>query len=175
MERAWVFGGLAVTVAEIDFLDPAHAGAPGARERGVRLELRHVDVLAHGTVYSSPQLSLRPAAIRIDALESAPGAADRMHWHPVMHDGEPGDRVFDEAMPTDPVAWIRTSLRSVDEVLRRSGADERNPHHADISAIAAAADEIAEVVHDGLSRMREPWPEVRHDERGMAVDPGDPT
>ena len=37
MERLWTFDRLAVTMRRVDFLDPALAGQPGARERGVRV------------------------------------------------------------------------------------------------------------------------------------------
>src|SRR5262245_15299151 len=111
MEYVWMFERLAVTVARIDFLDPAVAAEPAARERGVRIEVRPVTDVAEGSIYSSPSRTLQSAVCRIDLLESAPGAADRMHWHPQMRDGEPGDRTFDPDMPADPVGWLVRFLR----------------------------------------------------------------
>lgn len=90
MERLWLFDQLAVSVAEIDFLDPALADGGDVRERGVRVEVRQARQLPAGSIYASPALSLSPAIARVDLLESAPGAADRMHWHPAMRAGEPG-------------------------------------------------------------------------------------
>jgi len=167
MEQAWVFTTLAVTVTTVDFLDPAVAGEPDARERGVRLEVRPVSSAPSGSIYVSPTVTLHPAVCRIDLLESAPGAADRMHWHPVMHAGEPGDRVFDVDMPTDPVRWLTERLTRVDELLEQAGVDVRR-HAGDLAAVGEASDGIAAVARDGLAWAREPWPDVRHDDRGMA-------
>jgi hypothetical protein len=84
MERVWVFDNLAVAVRRVDFLDPAVADEPDARERGVRIEVRPVPARNQGTIYVSDATALEPAVCRIDFLESAPGAADRMHWHPTV-------------------------------------------------------------------------------------------
>jgi hypothetical protein len=166
METAWIFRTLAVTAAEIDFLDPALRGDPGDRERGVRLELRPVHSRPGASVYASSDLVLGPATCRIDLLESAPGAADRMHWHPVMEGGEPGDRVFDPGIPRDPSGWLTARLQRVDELLPRDadaeGLDE------DVDAVARAAADVVAWVEAALERVRRPWPEAAHDARGKA-------
>ena len=167
MERVWLFDKLAVAVMRIDFIDPAVAHLPDARERGVRVELRPVDAVADGTVYVSPAISLRPAVCRFDLLESRPDASDRMHWHPGMTGGEPGGRTFDETMPADPLGWLATRLRAVGELLPPEF--QRSEYDAAAAAIAQAADEIVRDVRDGLAWAREPWPQVDHDDRGMAV------
>ncbi|WP_151081822.1 hypothetical protein [Nocardioides cynanchi] len=151
MESVWVSDQLAVSVARIDFLDPAVADQPDARERGVRIEVRRATSRADGSIYVSPAVDLHPAICRIDLLESAPGAADRMHWHPDMHDGEPGDRTFDADLPADPVGWLTAYLH---------GLGDRE--------IEAAASEIGAAVEAGLAWARStPWPEVERDGRGM--------
>jgi hypothetical protein len=168
MERVWVFERLAVAVERIDFLDPAVASEPDARERGVRIEIRPVSTSAVESIYASATRTLEPAVCRIDFLESAPGAADRMHWHPDMADGEPGDRTFDRSMPADPTGWLTTFLR---EGLTGFVAAARTPTGepgADLAAIGATAAEIGQAVNAGLVWAREPWPEVEQDERGMA-------
>jgi hypothetical protein len=169
MERMWVFAGLAVSVAEVDFLDPALGESPDVRERGVRVEVRPAEAASAGSVYASPGLTLRPAVCRIDLLESRPGAQDRMHWHPVMHAGDPDDRVFDDALSADPLLWLGQRLRAVDELLATAGGADPALHREDVAAIARAADEIVASARDGLARMRAPWPVVERDERGMAV------
>jgi hypothetical protein len=167
MERVWVFDRLAISVLRIDFVDPAVAHEATARERGVRIEVRPVDTDRAGSIYASWTRTVQPGICRIDFLESAPGAADRMHWHPEMHDGEPGSRTFNHDMPADPVRWLTRFLR--DELpgyLRRrdvTGVDD------DLDAIREATDEIGTAVADGLAWAREPWPDVEHDERGMAT------
>lgn len=159
MEIVWVFGGSAVTAVQIDFLDPALSNQPDVRERGVRVEIRPLTQGPMGSIYSSPSISLAPAVLRIDLLESSPFAADRMHLHPDMVDGEPGDRTFDSTMSTDPIGWLRSYLeRQHDRVGSIDG-----------EAIAKAADMIAAEAGRLLEKAREPWPDVTHDARGLAT------
>lgn len=167
MEQAWVFTTLAVTVTRVDFLDPAVAGEPDARERGVRVEVRPVSSAPAGSIYVSPTVILEPAVCRIDLLESSPEAADRMHWHPVMDAGEPGDRVFDVTMPADPVRWLNERLLRAGQLLEQAGV-EVSRHAGDLGALEDASEQIAAAARDGLAWAREPWPDVHHDERGMA-------
>ena len=163
MERMWVFDKLAVAMARVDFVDPEVAPLPDARERGVRIEVRPIDVVATGSLYASPGVSLRPALCRIDLLESRPGACDRMHWHPAMAGGEPDDRVFDPALSADPLGWLASRLRDIASLLPHSDRDDR-----DAAEVAAVADEIVAATAAGLAWAREPWPVAQHDERGMA-------
>jgi hypothetical protein len=170
MERVWVFDHLAICVTRVDFLDPAVAGEPDARERGVRIEIRPVTTTSGGSIYASDATTLRPAICRIDFLESAPGAADRMHWHPTMQGGEPGDRTFEPEMPRDPVGWLTAFLREeLRDFLVRSGVPDAPAMVGELETIRSAADEIGLAVRDGLAWAREPWPEVEHDARGMAA------
>ncbi len=162
MEKIWVFGSIAVMVEWIDFLDPALTDEPDARERGVRVEVRPASSRAEGSVYASATATLQPAVCRIDLLESRPGAADRMHWHPTMLEGEPGDRVFDAALSADPLEWVTDRLLEVDDLVPDAGL-------ADVTAVRAHVDQIIRDIADGLAWAREPWPEVARDERGLAV------
>ena len=172
MEQVWLFDRLAVAVFRIDFLDPAISEQPDARERGVRIEIKPAGSSYVGSVYSSSTNVLRPAVCRIDLLESAPHAADRMHWHPTMSDGEPGDRVFDAAIGADPVGWLSEQLTNLGGLLERAGVEDPDSYAADVAAVASAVPEITASVADGLSWAREaPWPEVTHDERGLAAVP----
>jgi hypothetical protein len=170
MERAWLFDTLCVTVAEVDFLDPELSLEPDARERGVRVELRPTaSIPTGGSVYMSLPLALEPAICRIDLLESRPGAADRMHWHPVMQSGEPGERTFDTALSADPLGWLGARLRHLDRLLIGAGAAAAARHAVDSRPVAGIAEEILSAVRAGLEACRMPWPDVQHDERGMAV------
>jgi hypothetical protein len=168
MDTAWTCGSLALTVADIDFLDPALAGGPGDRERGVRLELRLLERDGSGSVYASPGVRASPAVCRIDLLESAPAAADRMHWHPVMHAGEPGDRVFDPAIGADPLRWLHAHLQDVETLLSTAGVAEPEAYAAEAAVLAANSEVILARVSRGLEWARQPWPEVQHDARGLA-------
>lgn len=169
METAWLFDTLTVTVARIDFLDPELAPAPDTRERGVRVEVRPTASESIGSIYASPQVTLAPAAFRIDLLESAPGAVDRMHWHPTMDGGEPGDRTFDDEIPADPLGWLSDRLGEVVPLLQRAGVEDVTRHERSAQDIADHREEIVAAARDGLEWARRPWPQVQHDERGMAV------
>jgi hypothetical protein len=166
-ERCWVYSTLAVTLARVDFLDPALADRPDTRERGVRVELRPVRLGTGSSIYASPQIGLEPAVCRIDLLESAPRAADRMHWHPVMIAGEPDDREYVPEMGADPVAWLSDRLREVEVLLDKAGIDDVARHRSAVSAIAEDVDDIAAAARAGLEWAREDWSEVPRDERGM--------
>jgi hypothetical protein len=171
MERVWMFDRLAISVLRIDFIDPAVAHEPDARERGVRIEVRPVATDPIGSVYASWTRTIEPGLCRIDLLESAPGAGDRMHWHPDMSEGEPGDRTFDRDLAQDPVGWLTTFLREglADHLARAGVPGVEHDLRPDLEAIRDAAEEIGSAVEGGLAWAREPWPAVDHDQRGMAV------
>ena len=171
METAWLFDTLAVTVARIDFLDPAFASEPDTRERGVRIEIRPSASTHVGSIYTSPAVTVEPAVCRMDLLESAPGAADRMHWHPTMDAGDPGDRVFDPAIPADPLGWLAGRLADVPNLLTLAGLEDVDRHTESARLVAESAAEIVAAARSGLEWARRPWPEVTQDERGMAVSP----
>ena len=169
MERSWTFDRLAVTMRRVDFLDPALAGQPDARERGVRVEIKPARSQARGSVYASDVVVLDQAMCRCDFLESGPGKADRMHWHPEMVHGEPGERTFEAGIPADPRGWLTFFLRSgLADQLSRSGHDITS-YADDLTEIGDVADEIGRALDEGLAWSRMPWPDVVHDERGMAV------
>lgn len=159
MERIWAFEASAITAVLVDFLDPALADQPDIRERGVRLEIRPMTVSNLTTIYSSPMVSLKPAVVRIDLLESAPHKADRMHFHPEMVDGEPGDRTFDEYMAENPIDWLRSYLTRLHEWVGQADGD----------AVAEASEVITREAASLLEEARQPWPGVVHDERGLVV------
>jgi hypothetical protein len=72
-------------------------------------------------------------------------------------------------MPADPRAWLTSFLRTgLGDYLSRRGHDVAE-HSDDLTAIGDAADEIGRALDEGLAWARRPWPDVEHDERGMAV------
>lgn len=169
MEKIWLFDRLAIAVLRIDFLDPALVGQHDARERGVRIEVKPATSGFAGSVYSSSTTTVLPAVCRIDLLESAPGAADRMHWHPTMPDGEPGGRTFDPGIGADPIGWLGSQLDDLTPLLERAGVSDLASYAGDVAAVRAAGAEILDDVAAGLVwARRQPWPEVTHDDRGLA-------
>ncbi|MCX2731785.1 hypothetical protein OOZ19_16200 [Saccharopolyspora sp. NFXS83] len=165
MHVVWKFGLLAITAEEVDFRDPAGTG-PDVRERGLRIEFRVVDDHHEGSIYASDRWTVRPAFCRLDLLESGPGRADRIHWHPDVRDGEPGDRVFDTALTADPVAWIRERLQDLPAFLRRTGEPDLEVEQEDLNAELEGV--LAWIEH-ALDHSRRPWPVATHDERGLAA------
>lgn len=158
---------LALSVADIDFLDPELRDETDARERGVRLELRLVDTDHSGSIYASPRVSLAPALCRIDLLESAPGAGDRIHWHPTMIEGEPGDRAFDTTLSKDPVEWLSHQLDDLTKMLHNAGQNDLDRFDLDVSYFAARKEQILRRVNEGLVAARQNWDAAVHDERGL--------
>ncbi|NYD35122.1 hypothetical protein [Actinomycetospora corticicola] len=132
----------------------------------MRVELREMRQVHAGSIYASLRWDLAPAFCRIDLLESRPGAADRMHWHPGMVDGEPGARSTDADLTVDPVAWVEARLHAPEILLR--GVELDPQVHADAAGLSEEADTITGWVARGLERMRRPWPEVTYDARGLA-------
>lgn len=136
----------------------------------MRVEVRPFRQELNGSPYASPHLSLEPALVRVDLLESAPHAADRMHWHPQMSDGEPGERVFDQALSNDPGGWLAAFLADLDTILRAAQpAPVVDSLATDFAAIAAERDEIVHVALSTLAEAREPWRVVTHDARGLGA------
>lgn len=168
MERLWLFDRLVVSVTKVDFLDPALSANHDARERGVRIEVRRACPLPAGSIYASPALSMGPAIVRVDLLESAPGAADRMHWHPAMRDGEPGERTVDPALSDDPGRWLSSFLSALGDAVTAPDAAPTERVSRDVTAISGAGDEIVEHTMRALAQTRQPWPDVQHDHRGLA-------
>lgn len=172
MRVVFCFERLAILVEDIDFLNPEKADRPDVRERGARVELRPAETsdVPGGSIYSSQTVTSGPALCRLDFLESAPYAADRMHWHPAMAGGEPEERTFDEELSADPVGWLHRRLRDGARFLRDAGVADPGPYTTDVSMMAELADDVVAQVERVLTRARQPWPEVEtRDARGMPV------
>lgn len=161
---------LCVSVEDLDFLNPNRL--QDGRECGVRLELRICtpDTLP-GSIYASRGLAIERAVCRFDLLESAPGAQDRMHWHPEMPNGEGRKRLWDDELSTEPLKWLAAKLRDGVGLLELAGVEEPARFAADAEALARIADDIVADTAARLDRFRAaPWPPVeQRDERGMAV------
>lgn len=151
------FDAVAVTVEDVYFLDPVQKPGNEGPERGVRVELRLLERFPHqGSVYAAQPFLVGAAIWRADFLESVaagPGSADRMHFHPQMTDSEPGSRVFDRAIPADPVGWLGEQLGDLGGLLL---GKVENPADfaADAAALRQEVPHIAATVETVLERVR---------------------
>lgn len=168
--RIFIAKRLCVSVEDLDFVNPNRL--QDGRECGVRLELRLCtpDTLP-GSIYASRGLDISRGLCRFDLLESAPGAQDRFHWHPVMPNGEGRRRLYDDGLSCDPLAWLGARLRDAVGLLDLAGVEDPASFAPDAAALAGIADDIVADTAGRLERMRAtPWPPVeQRDERGMAV------
>jgi hypothetical protein len=157
MMLSFGFDKVAVTVEDIYFLDPVQKADNEGPERGVRVELRLLERFPHqGSVYAAQPFGMGTVIWRADLLESVaagPGSADRMHFHPLMTDSEPGSRVFDAAIPADPIGWLTDQLRGLDELLVGK-VEQIEDFTSDGDALRAEASHIAAAVSKTLERVR---------------------
>lgn len=160
---------LCVSVEDIDFINPPNPSE--GRECGVRLEVRLAETDTDpASIYASRAVSIGRGVCRVDLLETAPNAQDRMHWHPRMPDGEPGDRIFEEELRDNPLKWLSDFLRDGVETLRRAGIEDPERYEQDAKELRRISDLIVADATAGLQRYRSTrWPEVERDHRGMAL------
>ncbi len=158
MRSVVCFGRLAVLVEALSFLDPDPGPDQEGPERGVRVELRVLADEPHrGSVYASQRIVVDRALWRCDLLESVaggPGSADRMHHHPVMHDDEPGDRVFDPALGADPIPWLERRLAGTDRLLEDPAVDTGAVSRGDVAELLASLPQVLDLVATTLARVR---------------------
>jgi hypothetical protein len=157
MLSSFSFDKIAVTIEDIYFLDPVQKPGNEGPERGVRVELRLLERFPHqGSVYAAQPIGMGTVIWRADLLESVaagPGSADRMHYHPHMTDSEPGNRVFDTAIPADPIGWLTGQLSSLDDLLAGK-VDGVEQFAADAAALRSEAPHIGSAVSTMLERVR---------------------
>jgi hypothetical protein len=123
----------------------------------VRVELRLLERFPrHGSVYAAQPFRIGTAIWRADLLESVaagPGSADRMHFHPLMTDSEPGRRVFDVAIPADPIGWLTEQLGGLEELLVGK-VEQIEDFASDADALRSEASHIGAAVSRMLERVR---------------------
>ena len=154
----YVFGfeRLGVVLSDLYFADPNPEPGQEGAERGVRLEVRYMEVAEQGgTVYASRPIIAGEPLWRVDLLESVanPGSLDRAHHHPRMRGWEPGRRTFEEQITADPIGWLAARFDDLAEVtaaLEQDGV-EVDPH--ELAELRAAAPEIVDAVQRVLKRI----------------------
>jgi hypothetical protein len=158
MLSVFCFDRLAVTVRDLYFVDPDPAPGQEGPERGVRVELRLVEPQPwRGSIYASQRIVVDTSLLRVDLLESVergPGSRDRVHHHPVVTDNEPGSRVFDRALTSDPVAWLRARLADPRALLVTAGIRDLADYDESVAELTASVEQVVEAVAGTLERVR---------------------
>jgi hypothetical protein len=158
MLQLFGFDRIGVVVGDIYSIDPAPAKGQGGPERGVRLEVRMLEPGAlTGSIYSARPISIAEPIWRADLLESAdgtPGSLDRAHHHPKMRDWEPGKRVFDRELSSDPVGFVGSMLSDLEGLLDRAGIEVDAALAADARSLRGAVPEVQRAVFSMLDQVK---------------------
>ncbi|MEV5142507.1 hypothetical protein AB0K71_08290 [Streptomyces syringium] len=158
MFYAYGFERVGVVVGDLYFVDPNPEPGQEGAERGVRLELRHVESgTLKGSIYSARPIAIDRPLWRVDLLESVAGPAgsfDRTHHHPRFQGWEPGARVFDEKLSADPLGWLAERLADLDGVLAEAGVAREEVGAADAADLRRAVPEIMDAVSRLLAGVR---------------------
>ncbi|MDT3442090.1 MULTISPECIES: hypothetical protein [unclassified Pseudofrankia] len=158
MLSVFCFDRLAVTVRDMYFVDPDPAPGQEGPERGVRVELRLVEPQPwRGSIYASQRIVVDTSLLRVDLLESVergPGSRDRVHHHPTMTDNEPGARVFDRGLTTDPVAWLRQRLADPMALLAAAGVENPAEYEESADELVASLPDVVDAVAASLEKVR---------------------
>ncbi|MGN9841110.1 hypothetical protein ACTMTI_23590 [Nonomuraea sp. H19] len=165
MRRKWfpvlyVFGfeRIGVAVSDIYFVDPEPIPGQEGAERGVRLEIRRLEPgELKGSIYSARPITVDRPLWRVDLLESVssePGSFDRTHHHPAIEGWEPGARVFDTELSSEPLKWLGARLTDLEAVLAEVGVSRDEVSPADVAGLRERAPEIVDAVGRLLDRIR---------------------
>jgi hypothetical protein len=158
MLQLFGFDRIGVVVGDIYSIDPAPAKGQEGPERGVRLEVRMLEPgELTGSIYSARPISIAEPIWRADLLESAdgtPGSLDRAHHHPKMRDWEPGKRVFDRDLSSDPVGFVGSMLADLEGLLDRAGIEVDAALAADARSLRGAVPEVQRAVSSMLDQVK---------------------
>jgi hypothetical protein len=157
MLQVFAFEKIGVVLSDLYFVDPSPRPGQEGPERGVRLEVR---VMTQGeltgSIYSSRPIEVAQPVWRADLLEAAdaPGSFNRTHHHPGFHGWEPGGRVFDRGLSSDPVHWVGEQLTDLKGLLDQAGLDGDSGLAGDADDLRAAVPEIERALAGLLDRVR---------------------
>ncbi|MEV1248052.1 hypothetical protein ACIBO2_56015 [Nonomuraea sp. NPDC050022] len=151
------FDRIGVAVSDLYFVDPKPMKGQEGAEHGVRLEVRMLEPgQLKGSIYSARPINLDRPIWRVDLLESvdgSPGSFDRTHHHPAFTGWDPGPRVFDRELSSDPLQWLAGKLADLDAVLERAGVERDESIAADVAELRVCVPEIVESVSRLLTRV----------------------
>jgi hypothetical protein len=144
MLQVFAFDKIGVVLSDLYFVDPNPGQGQEGPERGVRLEVRILSQgQLNGSIYSARPIEVGQPVWRADLLEAAdaPGTLNRAHHHPAFHGWEPGKRVFERGLSSDPVHWVGEQLANLEGLLEQAGL-------ARDAGLAADADDLRTSVPD---------------------------
>jgi hypothetical protein len=158
MLQLFGFDRIGVVVGDIYFIDPSPAKGQEGPEHGVRLEVRMLQPgELTGSIYSSRPITVAEPVWRADLLETVdgpPGSFNRTHHHPHVRDWEPGHRVFDRALSSDPVGWVGTMLSDLEGLLGQAGIEVDDVLAADAEKLRGAVPDVQRAVTSMLDQVR---------------------
>jgi hypothetical protein len=155
----YVFGfeRTGVVVGDLYFVDPNPGPGQEGAERGVRLEVRLLELgPLPGSIYSARPIEVARPVWRADLLESAdgpPGSFNRTHYHPALQGWEPGRRVFDRDLSAHPVEWVGARLADLEALLAEAGVAVDPVYASDAGALRGCVTEITGTVSRLLERV----------------------
>jgi hypothetical protein len=157
MLQVFGFGKVGVLFGDLFFVDPDPSPGQEGAERGVRLEVRMLAAgELTGSIYAARPITVGRPLWRADLLERAdgpPGSLDRAHHHPAFRGWEPGHRVFDPSLTSDPVAWVGQQLSDLEGLLRRAGVELDGALTADAASLRASVPDILHGLASMLARV----------------------
>ena len=157
MLQVFAFDKIGVVLSDLYFVDPNPGQGQEGPERGVRLEIR---VLSqgelNGSIYSARPIEVGQPVWRADLLEAAdaPGSLNRAHHHPAFHGWEPGRRVFDRGLSSDPVHWVGEQLANLEGLLEAAGLAADAVLAADADELRASVPDIERALSGLLDRVK---------------------
>jgi hypothetical protein len=159
MLQAFVFEKVGVVVGDIYFLDPEPGKGQEGPEHGVRLELRTFDRgELRGSIYSAMPIEVGQPIWRLDLLESVdgkPGSFNRTHHHPTFTaQWNPGARVFDRALSSDPLGWLAKQLSDLPAIVDRAGLPQDVADPSDAESLREMAPVVVNVAGMMLDKVR---------------------
>ena len=158
MFYAFGFERVGVVMGELYFVDPNPLPGQEGAERGVRLEVRLVELgELKGSIYSARPIVVDRPVWRVDLLEAVaglPGSLDRAHHHPAFREWEPGPRHFVEQLSARPLEWVGARLSDLDALLEQAGMAAADVGTGDAEALRQTVPEIMDVLGRLLDRVK---------------------
>ena len=158
MLRVFGFDRIAVMLGDLYFVDPKPAPGQEGAERGVRVEVRFIELGHHdGSIYAARPIVVGEPVWRLDLLESVdgePGSFDRTHHHPLMRGYEPGSRKFERELSSDPLGYLATRLRDLPGLLAQAKLAEDRVSDEDIRQLGSSVDDIVHATGVMLDQVR---------------------